>query len=171
MRNRLLVGLMMAGMLLGLPASLFAQDATPTVPPGLTVHVVQRGETLFRIALSLNMTTDQLAQLNNISDPSTIYIGQRLLVPAPGGTPEPVQMVMHIVQPGESLDSIAQLYGLTVDEIKAKNHITDDQSFYVGQLLDVSASAEATPELSAEPTEAKATRAAGNSRGSANYPT
>src|SRR5215470_2147630 len=106
MRNRLLLYFVLAGMLLGLPASLFAQDATPTVPPGLTVHVVQRGETLFRIALSYNMTTDELAQLNNISDPSTIYIGQRLLVPGPdSGTPEPpVQMVMHIVQPGESLE-------------------------------------------------------------------
>jgi len=153
MLNRWFTGLLLAGMLFGLPASLFAQDATQTVPPGLTVHVVQRGETLFRIALSYNMTADALAQINNISDPSTIYVGQRLLVPAPGATPEPVNMVMHIVQPGESLDSIAQLYGLSVDDLKAKNHITDDKSFYVGQLLDVSADVVATPEATPEATE------------------
>ncbi|MEO8393551.1 MAG: LysM peptidoglycan-binding domain-containing protein, partial [Chloroflexota bacterium] len=138
----------------GLPASLFAQDATPTVPPGVTVHVVQRGETLFRIALSYGLTTDELAQLNNITDPSMIAIGQRLLVPVPGAAPAQVQMVMHIVQPGESIDSIAALYGLTGADLKAKNHLTDDaDSFYVGQLLDVSVSAETTPEAaSPEPT-------------------
>ena len=175
MRNRLFIGLLMAGMLLGLPASLFAQDATQTVPPGLTVHVVQRGETLFRIALSYGLTTDELAQLNNISDPETISIGQRLLVPVPGATPVPVQMVMHIVQPGESLDSIAQLYGLTVDDLKAKNHITDDKSFYVGQLLDVSGSADSTaapttktaPEATPEATDS-AVAASTDSAGTAN---
>src|SRR5215216_7594716 len=157
MRSRFFIVLLMAGMLLGLPASLFAQDAIPTVPPGLTIHVVQRGETLFRIALNYNMTTDELAQLNNISDPSMIDVGQRLLVPAQGAAPVQVQMVMHIVQPGESVDSIAALYGLTVDDLKAKNHITNDAtSFYVGQLLDVSvpsteATQEAAPEATPEP--------------------
>ena len=32
------------------------------------------------------------------------------------------------------------LYGMTVDDLKARNHLTDAASFYVGQLLDVSAS-------------------------------
>ena len=157
MRNRLFLCFMMAGMLLGLPVSLFAQDATPTVPPGVTVHVVQRGETLFHIALSYGMTTDDLARLNNISDPSMIDVGQRLLVPAPGGTPVQIQMVMHIVQPGESLESIAALYDLPIDDLKTRNHITDDATdFYVGQLLDVSAAAvmtpDAIPEATPEPT-------------------
>src|SRR5690348_16356748 len=104
MRIRVFIVLLVAGML-WLPASVAGgQQATPTAPPGLTIHVVQRGETLFHIAMNYGATVDQLAQLNNISDPSTIYIGQSLLVPAPGATPAPPPTVMHIVQPGEKLD-------------------------------------------------------------------
>ena len=48
-----------------------------------------------------------------------IYVGQRLLVPVPGATrratPVPLQTVVHVVQPGETLESIADLYGLTVE--------------------------------------------------------
>ena len=144
MRERLLVVVIVAGMLLGLPAALFAQDMTATIPPGVTIHVVQRGETLFKIATSYNLSVDELARLNNISDPSVIYVGQRLLVPAPGTTPVPTQSVMHVVQPGESLESIAGLYDITVDDLRTRNSLTDGSSFYVGRLLDVSSSA-ATP--------------------------
>ncbi len=147
MRDRLWMWLIVAGVLMGLPASLFAQAGTPdpTVPPGVTIHVVQRGETLFKIATSYGLSVDDLAQLNNISDPSVIYVGQRLLVPAPGATPVPTQSVMHVVQPGESLDSIARLYGMTPDELRARNNLTDANSFYVGLLLDVSSGTAPTP--------------------------
>jgi murein DD-endopeptidase MepM/ murein hydrolase activator NlpD len=144
MRVRFLITMLTAGMLiiLGLPASVFArQDATPLPPPGLSIHVVQRGDTLGTIAESLGMTVDDLAQLNNIGDPSMIYIGQRLLIPANGGAPTAPLAVMHIVQAGESLESIARLYGLSVDELRQRNHLTDFRSFYVGALLDVTAPA------------------------------
>src|SRR5262245_38575364 len=103
MRLRYLISVLLAGMLLGLPASLFAQESTPTPPPGLSIHVVQRGDTLGTIAESLGMTVDALAELNNIGDPSMIYVGQRLLIPANGGAPAAPLAVMHIVQAGESL--------------------------------------------------------------------
>lgn len=146
MRERFLICLFVAGML-WLPASIFAQDATPTVPPGVTIHVVQRGETLFRIAQAYGITVTDLVRLNNIADPSTIYTGQRLLVPSPDATPIPPQAVIHLVQPGETLDSIADLYDLSVDDLIARNNLTDATSFYVGELLDVS-----SPAPTAEPT-------------------
>ncbi len=92
-------------------------------------------------------TIDQLARLNSLSDPSSIYVGQRLLVPAPGSTPLSPQSVMHIVQPGETLESIAQLYGVDAAALLAQNQLADAASLYVGQLLDVTASAAAPPEL------------------------
>ena len=152
MRVRLFISLLMAGMLLWLPASLFAQQeatSTPAPPTGLTIHVVQRGDTLGTIAESLGMTVDALAKLNNISDPSMIYVGQRLLVPALGATLTAPLAVMHIVQPGESLESIARLYGVSVEELRQRNHLTDFKSFYIGALLDVSSTT--LPALSLTP--------------------
>src|SRR5574341_1315227 len=89
-----------AGMLL-LPAVLIAQDSPPT---GVTIYVVQRGDSLFEIALRYGLTVDQLAQLNGITDTGNIQVGQRLLVPAESAPPEPLPQV-HTVQAGETLGS------------------------------------------------------------------
>ncbi len=154
MRVKLFMCLLVAGMLWQ-PASLFAQQATPTTPPGVTIYVVQRGDTLYRIAVRNGTTITQLVRLNGISDPSTIYVGQRLLVPVPGATPVPPQTVVHVVQPGETLESIANLYGLTVEALMAQNSLADASGFYVGEMLDVSAIA--TPEPTPETPEATET--------------
>lgn len=133
----LILGLLVAGML-WLPASVMGQDATAVDQPGVTIHVVQRGENLFRLAQRYGLTVDQIAQMNGITDPSSIYIGQRLLVPTAGATPVPTSEVSHIVQPGETLDSIAQLYGVAAADLRTLNHLTADATLVVGQMLDVS---------------------------------
>lgn len=121
----------MAGML-WLPASVLAQQE-PEVPAGLTIHVVQRGENLFRIALSYGLTTDELAAINGITNTNNIYVGQRLLVPAPQSVHHEPQV--HIVQPGETLADIATLYGKTLEELVAINEIGNINRIYSGQQL------------------------------------
>jgi LysM repeat protein len=72
-----------------------ASEATPTpeaeAPPaesgGTTTYVVQRGDSLSRIAQRFGVTTAQLAAANNIANPSRIYVGQTLTIPAPGAAP------------------------------------------------------------------------------------
>lgn len=67
-----------------------AQIATPVVPPapqlsnGNTcprVHVVQSGETLYRIATMYNWNYQDLARANGIVDPNRIAIGQQICIP------------------------------------------------------------------------------------------
>jgi murein DD-endopeptidase MepM/ murein hydrolase activator NlpD len=73
------------------PAS--ALPATPEPPSQQAViHVVQPGETLFRIALRYGTTVWALVSSNQLENPSVIYAGQRLLIPsgeagAPGMQP------------------------------------------------------------------------------------
>jgi LysM repeat protein len=50
-------------------------------PSDGTVHIVQPGENLFRIALRYNMSYHYLASYNNISNPNSIYVGQRIRIP------------------------------------------------------------------------------------------
>lgn len=57
-----------------------------------STYVVQAGENLFRIALRFGLTTAQLAEANNITNPALIFVGQELTIP--GGadvvvTPDP----------------------------------------------------------------------------------
>jgi LysM repeat protein len=47
------------------------------------VHIVARGETLTSIAARYGVSVGALAAANGITDPNTIYAGQRLLIPGP----------------------------------------------------------------------------------------
>ncbi|MBI5669804.1 MAG: LysM peptidoglycan-binding domain-containing protein [Chloroflexi bacterium] len=142
-----LLALLVGASLLLLPAA--AQD----VPPGVTIHVVQRGENLFRIALQYGLTVDELARLNGIADPGNIQVGQRLLVPSDAALLPTSQPLLHVVQPGETLRSIAELYGMTVDDLAARNQITDVNTVYVGQVLNIAAAPVVPTAVAAAPTE------------------
>lgn len=60
-----------------------APPVTTPAPEAERVHVVERGETLGRIARRYGTSAARLAQLNGISDPNLIRVGQRLRLPAP----------------------------------------------------------------------------------------
>jgi LysM repeat protein len=62
------------------PPSSPAQEPSPSL-----IHVVQRGEILLQIAHKYNTTVWALAAANNLSNPSFIYAGQRLIIPTGGG--------------------------------------------------------------------------------------
>ena len=65
-----------------------------------SVHVVQRGENLYRIALHYGTTVQALALANNLASTSLIYVGQRLTIPAGGSsTPAPVSASSSVSTP------------------------------------------------------------------------
>lgn len=132
-----------------------AQDGNQT-------HTVQSGENLFRIALRFGLTVDQLAAANGITDPTRIYVGQVLVIPTPGSvdtipadttttTTDPVEVavnttptdsaLIHIVQPGQTLASIAQQYGVTWQNLAAWNNLSDPNTIFSGQRLVVNGTA------------------------------
>jgi LysM repeat protein len=49
-----------------------------------TTHTVQPGENLFRIALHYGASIQAIMSANGIGDPSLIYVGQQLVIPAGG---------------------------------------------------------------------------------------
>lgn len=49
--------------------------------PGPRIHVVQRGETMYRIARYYGTTVQAIAAANGIVNPNLIYVGQRLVIP------------------------------------------------------------------------------------------
>lgn len=79
----------------------------------------------------------QIMEYNKEAD-AGLEVGQILKVPYVPGNYKVVQKSKdyHTVGPGETLFSISRLYGLTVDEIKSQNQITDN-AISVGQQLKV----------------------------------
>lgn len=57
--------------------------ATPIpVQPEPNFHVVEKGDSLEKIAKTCGTTTVELQKLNSISDPNKLRIGQKILLPA-----------------------------------------------------------------------------------------
>ncbi len=102
------------------PSRAPAANATPTLPPaatrtptprptglgsgsgGTSIYIVQPGETLSDIAATLNTTWQQLAAANNLADPGSISIGQRLVVPGgsrPGTIPNDIVLSWPAIAP------------------------------------------------------------------------
>jgi LysM repeat protein len=107
--------------------------ATPTTSDQEIVHVVQRGENLFRIALKYGTTVGAIASRNGIVNPSLVRIGQKLFIPAGTSPPSPSGNV-HVVQRGENLYRISLRYGTTVQAIMQANNLSST-IIYVGQRL------------------------------------
>ena len=122
---------------LGIALALGLALVAPAFAQGSTVHVVQRGENLFRIALRYGVTVDALAAANGLSDGSRIYAGQRLVVPTGGSTASPAASSSgtHVVQRGENLFRIALRYGTTHQALAAANGIANPNQVYAGQRL------------------------------------
>ena len=71
-----------------------AATSTPTGPAQATTHTVAAGENLFRIALKYGIPTSLLMSANGITDPTTLSIGQVLVIPGADTTvtqPAPAQ--------------------------------------------------------------------------------
>jgi LysM repeat protein len=66
-----------------------------TPAPETTTHVVQKGETLSRIAAKYGVRVSEIVALNGIADPNRLRAGQRLAVPGkgPGGIPQETRNV------------------------------------------------------------------------------
>ena len=101
----------------------------PKGQPAATVHIVQRGETLTRIALRYGVDAWTIARANGITNLNHIYVGQRLTIP---GAVPPVSPATSTPQPsqpvtfpgpwsGEYFDSITPNGPYTTREDEAIN--------------------------------------------------
>ena len=52
--------------------------------PRLETYIVNQGDTLYDLARLLGVSVDELAAINNISNPALIRVGQELLIPVTG---------------------------------------------------------------------------------------
>ena len=118
---------------------------------GVVIHIVQPGETLYDIATWYGLTVPILMMANSM-DTYTIRVYQRLVIPPPdwAGWPHPSQLVppvrppwkpapphrrrVYVVEPGDTLYSIAVRFGTRVRALKVANGLSSS-FIYVGMHL------------------------------------
>jgi murein DD-endopeptidase MepM/ murein hydrolase activator NlpD len=101
-------------------------------------HVVEKGETLYSVALAYGVKPEALASANSIDDPSRLKAGKKLLIPSVEST--------HKVEKGETLFSIAKACGVTVDDLRAANKLSPSAVIKAGQSLKIPLSGKAQPD-------------------------
>ena len=157
-------------------------------PVGNKTYEIQKGDSLSKIAVRCGVSTREIMELNKISDPNKIRIGQKLVLPDyatyssiskpatkpvvhPVHAPAPTVHKevkasgnVHVVQSGDSLSKIAVKYGTTRRELMELNKIADPNKIRIGQKLQIpgrsSGAASSTTASSKTKTEAKAKPAA-----------
>lgn len=75
---------------------------TPTATPTPIIYTIQPGDTLLKIAIQFNSSTESIQEINGIADPRFLQIGQILIIPpaeesadrppSPTPTPPPLEV-------------------------------------------------------------------------------
>lgn len=113
----------------------------PAWAHGGEVYYVQAGDTLASIADQYGISAKELMDLNGITNPDLIYVGQKLILPGgyhnPGGYDNYNGGFdgNYVVQPSDTLGNIAARLGTSVQALMSANDLFDSDMIYVGQTL------------------------------------
>nr|MBC7245294.1 LysM peptidoglycan-binding domain-containing protein [Chloroflexota bacterium] len=123
-----------------------------------TIHIVQEGENLFRLALRYGTTVEAIMAANGLTDQHMLYVGQRLIIPSSarsaatsaaaattGGT--------YVVQPGDTALSIAFRYGIGMWELMLANSLFSPHLIHPGLKMVIPGAGGTVPESDPETSE------------------
>lgn len=125
-----------------------SSNTTNTSSSATGTYTVQSGDTLSGIANKFGTNYESLANLNNISNPNRIYVGQVLKLSANSNTASSAHQATtnatpvgsYSVKAGDSLSAIAARYGMSYETLARLNNISDPNRIYVGQTLNLGTS-------------------------------
>jgi lysozyme len=117
----------------------------PTSSQNTEIYIVQKGDILSQLAVDFDTTTATLVELNNLSNPDVLYVGQELRVPAgsrkkSGSASKPQGSIKkggsYTIQKGDTLSEIALAAGVSIDDLRELNGIKGDM-IMAGETIDI----------------------------------
>lgn len=101
----------------------------------MVIYRVRPGDSIYRISRLYGVPEQKILEDNQIRDPQQLVVGQALVLET--------DRVTHTVGSGQSLYSIAAMYGISADQLAAANpQITDPSLLQPGQVLTIPVTAE-----------------------------
>ena len=128
-KNNLTSSVLTIGQQLVIPAdpeSTGQEDITTS-----NTYVVQNGDTLYSISRMYGVSVDDIKNANNLNS-NILTIGQVLTIP--DGSSSSTISNLYVVQKGDSLWSIANKFGVSINQIRMINNLTSD-ILSIGQTL------------------------------------
>jgi len=103
-------------------------------------YTVKPGDTLWTIAQNYNVSMEGILAVNYLSNKDVLSVGQKLEIPAMGGSNKEngkIKTVEYTVTKGDSLWNIAQKFDIKMHEIISINQLDNITQLSVGQKLDI----------------------------------
>jgi LysM repeat protein/N-acetylmuramoyl-L-alanine amidase len=97
------------------------------------VYTVEKGDTLWSIAKMFNVSVSKLKDTNNLKD-NMVYVNQKLKIP--NYVPPKESNTTYVVQKGDNLYSIAEVFKTTPEAIKTANNLKSS-ALDIGQILKI----------------------------------
>lgn len=86
--------------------------------------------------MQYNTSYEYLAQINDISNPNLIFVGQKIFVPTlENNNLGDTSHNLYIVQRGNTLTQISNLYDVSINSIVVLNNISNPNLIFVGEVL------------------------------------
>ncbi len=123
---------------LGLSAFMLAPSAATAQPsPCGPTTTVQAGDTYFAISQRCDVSVQFLEEANPGVDPNNLQVGQTLdlTTETNARAAEPMPQDRHEVQAGDTIFSVAQAMGVTVDALLRANPDIDPDALRIGQII------------------------------------
>ena len=109
------------------------------------MHTVEAGEVLGQIAERYAVTVEAIIEANALESPDRIFPGDELVIPASTNQSSPTTTaatqegtrppLVHTVEAGQLLSTIAERYGVTVAEIVEANGLGSADLIFPGDEL------------------------------------
>ena len=118
------------------PATQTQTQTQTTTSGGYVIYTVKSGDNLWDIAKKFDgVSVEQIRMLNNLDKNATLKIGQKLKIKASSTSSN--GKVIHTVKSGDNLWDISKKYGVSVEQIKKLNGLTDKSVLKIGQKLTI----------------------------------
>ncbi|MDQ4074800.1 MAG: LysM peptidoglycan-binding domain-containing protein [Chloroflexota bacterium] len=117
-------------------------EPTATATPAETeTYTVKAGDRLGSIAQGYGVTIEQIAAANPGLNADNLRIGQEILIPtgnASSSSPAPASTTRtYQVRAGDQLNTIAELFGVTIERILAVNPGLNADQLRIGQVITI----------------------------------
>lgn len=118
-------------------------------------HIVQSGETVWRIARKYAVAVEDILQWNKLTEGAPLSVGQKLLIDSKKFANAKADMPkvkketgtkIHVVRGGDTFYNIARKYKMNVNDLLRLNDMNDTAVLSIGQQLNVAGSSNELPE-------------------------
>lgn len=100
-------------------------------------YTIRSGDTFYLISRKYSVDLAELMRLNNATESTILYIGQKIQIPQPASTKPVITYTGYTVKAGDTLWSISDKFGIPMTELLSANNMTESTWLNIGDVIKI----------------------------------